>query len=109
MTAAVAEFKSDEAGRQLMQLLQDGTDALAQLDVDSLELLQERAIQVKRRLERRAMVQDELLEPLASRRRVFAQVLRSTGEHVNLLRRMNGRIGGQSAGRTGNGVSPWDR
>jgi hypothetical protein len=102
--------RAESAGAQLVRLIEDGTGALAELDVESLELLQERALQVKWSLERGQAVDASLLKILQSHRRVFAEVLRTTGEHVNLLRRMSGRMHVRTGnGRTGNGGNPWDR
>jgi ABC-type phosphate transport system auxiliary subunit len=90
-----------DAARALSQLLADGVDAMAHLDAESLELLQVRARQLHGELdeEAQARLPDNSRQELASRHSVFGEVLRSTGEQLNLLRRMNGR------GK----ASPWDR
>jgi hypothetical protein len=86
----------------LIQLLADGTAALAHLDAESLELLQVRAVQLGMQMDGQvhALREDEdEYHRLTNQHKIFADVLRATQEHLNLLKRMNGR----------GMVSPWDR
>ena len=84
------EVGKPDAGKALLQVLVDGTAALVHLDAESLELLQMRALQVESDLEQ-GTVDERMLGELASRRRILAEVLRATGEHLNLLKRMSRR------------------
>jgi hypothetical protein len=86
----------------LTQLLTDGTAALAHLDAESLELLQVRAMQLGMQMDGQVNVlreDEEEHHRLTNQHKIFADVLRATQEHLNLLKRMNGR----------GMVSPWDR
>lgn len=86
----------------LTQLLADGTAALAHLDAESLELLQVRAMQLGLQMDGQlpALHEDEAEHKrLESQHRIFGDVLRSTQDQMNLLKRMNSR----------GMVSPWDR
>ncbi len=86
----------------LGELLTDGTDAMAHLDAESLELLQVRAVQLQMEFGTEIGVGDRSVRAraeVASRHRVFAEVLRATRSHLNLLERMHGQAK----------VGPWDR
>ena len=91
-----------EPMESLGELLADGTAALADLDVESLELLQVRAVQLHLEFGGRMGEGDEgsrAQVEVASRHRVFAEVLRTTRSHLGLLQRMYGFAK----------VSAWDR
>ena len=86
----------------LGELLADGTAALAHLDAESLELLQVRAVQLQMEFGTEfgaGGAAEAARAEVASRYRVFAEVLRSTQSHLGLLQRMYGFAK----------VSAWDR
>jgi hypothetical protein len=102
----VSRLEAKPQGAQLAQLLSqllaDGTAALAHLDAESLELLQVRAMQLGLQMDGQVhLLQEDEAEHrrLENQHRIFADVLRATQDHLNLLKRMNGR----------GMVSPWDR
>ena len=96
-----AKSQPPQLAQVLTQLLADGTAALAHLDAESLELLQVRAMQLGLQMDGQIpLLQDEAEQHrLECQHRIFADVLRATQDHLNLLKRMNGR----------GMVSPWDR
>jgi hypothetical protein len=100
MTTGERSSKSAEAEPlvALSRLLTAGTTALAELDRESLERLQGEALQVRRALAESAMEvgtgpgnEPAGRDHFESCRRIFAEVLRSTGEHLELLKRISAR------------------
>jgi hypothetical protein len=85
---------SDDSAGSVAQLLSDGVNALANLDVKSLESLQGRALAVQAELKqsgREPVWTPAAREEVEACRRIFAEVLRGTGRQLELLRRMSAR------------------
>jgi hypothetical protein len=84
----------------LAGLLQEATGALARLDAEALGELEERAVRLQALLAAGARI--TTLREIAARHRVFAGVVKATGENLGVLERV-------SAGRGYGAGDPWAR